>query len=179
MLRKSGPALVVGLGNSASYTGTRHNVGKAFLDSLVQKYTKTSFGFHSNYEGHLVLKPEGYMNLIGAPVKEALRHFDREAAHLIVVQDDIDQPFGKVKIKRGGSARGHNGVTSIIEKLRSDQFPRLQIGVGRPASKDDVADYVLSPFTSAEQETLMEVTFPLCRSKLLALFTEFPLSNGT
>lgn len=178
MLKKAGPALIVGLGNPASYSSSRHNVGKALLDSLIQSYSKASYGHHSVYEGHIVLKPEGYMNLIGAPVREAMRKFERQVTHLVVIQDDIDQSFGKVKVKRGGSASGHNGVISIIEKLRSDQFIRIKIGVGRPQSKDDVADYVLSPFNSMEQETLHNVVFPLCVKKLQEILAEFMLSSG-
>jgi len=177
MLKKAGPALIVGLGNPASYSSSRHNVGKAVLDSLVQAYSKAPFGYHAVYEGHIVVKPEGYMNLIGAPVRAALRKFELPATQLVVIQDDIDQVFGKVKVKRGGSASGHNGVISIIEKLRTDQFIRIKVGVGRPQDKTDVAEYVLTAFSAEERETLNEVVFPLCGRKLREILAEFPLSS--
>lgn len=186
MLKKSAPALVCGLGNPSSYSGTRHNVGKQLLDFLSQSFTKAPFGYYCPYEGHYLVKPDGFMNLVGTPIREAVRKFSLTSGHLVLVQDDIDQALGKIKVKRGGSANGHNGVLSVINVFRSDDFPRLKIGVGRPANKEDVAEYVLSPFSrgieyAEERELLHETVFPQCKQKLLQLLSEYEVkrSNGT
>ena len=91
---------------------------------------------------------------MGRPVSSLLRYFHADAEHLIVIHDDLDLPFGTLRLKRGGSEAGHNGLKSISNALGSRQYIRLRVGIGRPPGRQDPADYVLRPFASAERAEL-------------------------
>lgn len=158
--------LIVGLGNPGpKYSWTRHNAGFMVLDELARRAgiavsRKTFSGFfgEGTYRGErlLLLKPQTFMNLSGRSVNPAL-HFHRLSLQdLIVIHDDLDIPFGRVKLKDGGGHAGHNGLRSLMQELGGGQFARIRVGVGRPLH-GDAADYVLSPFTRDEQVILPRI----------------------
>ena len=102
----------------------------------------------------LLATPDSYMNTSGGPVKALLDYFDVEPANLIVVHDELDLPFGTLKLKRGGGEGGHNGLKSISQSLGNKNYIRLRFGIGRPPGRQDPADYVLRPFSAAERKDL-------------------------
>ena len=144
--------LIVFLGNPGrEYRKTRHNAGFIVADHM---YPSTSWQdkFHGQYAvegGMKLLKPQTYMNLSGTCVGEAASFFRLRPQEILVVHDDLELPFGEIRLQLGGGLQGHNGLRSIKERLGSDQFARLRIGIGRPVH-EGVAQYVLSPFTEDE-----------------------------
>ena len=159
--------LIVGLGNPGlSYRKTRHNAGFQALDALAEKLdirVKTK-GFSALYgEGRIgnerviLAKPQTYMNLSGESVGQAARFYKIPPEHVLVISDDISLPIGKLRIRAGGSAGGHNGLKSLIQHLGSDRFPRIKVGVGMPENADyDIADWVTGRPMGEEQKPLME-----------------------
>jgi PTH1 family peptidyl-tRNA hydrolase len=152
--------LLVGLGNPGSrYAGNRHNIGFMVVDAINQHYR---FGqWHQAYHGHavrgpidservLLLKPDTYMNESGRAVMEAVRYSRDKLAHIIVFHDEIELPFGKVRVKTGGGNAGHNGLRSISAYIGND-YRRVRIGVGHPGVKELVEPYVLSNFDKDER----------------------------
>ncbi|MGO8685314.1 MAG: aminoacyl-tRNA hydrolase [Thermoleophilia bacterium] len=149
--------LVVGLGNPGpEYERTRHNAGQLVVAELAQRhaFAPARRGFDGRFAAGtiagravVVLVPTTYMNRSGKSVAAALRGLDLEPAHLLVVHDHIDLPFGRLRFADGGGHGGHNGLKSITG-LVGAQYARLRVGVGRPASRDpeQVAAYVLEPF---------------------------------
>ena len=166
MLFKSSPCeyLVVGLGNPGSqYEATRHNVGFRAVDALAKeagvKIDRAKFQAltaQATVGGVrvLLMKPQTYMNLSGVAVKQAADFYKVPPERVLVLFDDIDLDVGRLRIRRNGSAGGHNGIKSIISSLGSQEFPRIKIGVGAKPHPDDLADWVLSRFTLAEQKLL-------------------------
>lgn len=161
--------LVVGLGNpGAEYRETRHNVGQVVVDHLAQR-----LGCRFRRRGPATLaegvwggaplylaKPLAFMNVIGPGVARLLRRLELELPALIVVHDDLDLAFGRVRVRHQGRPGGHNGVRSLIEALGTDAFRRVKVGVGRPApptSRDAVVDWVLTPFTAEEVKALPDI----------------------
>jgi peptidyl-tRNA hydrolase, PTH1 family len=158
-----GPQVVVGLGNPGpTYRETRHNLGHAVVDRLAER-----LGGRLRRHGAAVLaeaewagerlvlaKPDGFMNVVGPAVGRLLGDLGLGPAALVVVYDDLDLPFGRVRRRHRGRHGGHNGVRSLIEALGTEEFRRVKIGIGRPASKDEVVDWVLTEFTPAEREAL-------------------------
>ncbi|WP_280414449.1 aminoacyl-tRNA hydrolase [Nocardia carnea] len=159
------PALVVGLGNPGpEYERTRHNVGFLVADSLaeriggrftVHKKSGTDV-LQARLDGRQVLiaKPRSYMNLSGRPVAALARFFSVPPTEVIVVHDELDLPFGVVRLKRGGGEGGHNGLRSVSGALTTKDYLRTRIGIGRPPGRQDPADFVLKPFASAERKEL-------------------------
>ncbi len=158
--------LIVGLGNPGDkYEGTRHNVGFMVADELGErgrfpiqrlKYKALTNTAAIGGQGALVMKPTTYMNLSGEAVGEAAKFYKIAPDRVLVISDDVDLPLGKLRIRTGGSAGGHNGLKSIIQHLGSDQFPRLKVGVGgKPHPGYDMADWVLSRF-QGEDRTVMD-----------------------
>ncbi|GFE56383.1 aminoacyl-tRNA hydrolase [Geobacter sp. AOG1] len=155
--------LIVGLGNPGpKYQGTRHNAGFMVLDCLAREagiqITRKAFGgFYGegSFQGErlLLLKPQTFMNLSGRSVSAALRFHKLAPSDLVVIHDDLDIPFGRVKLKDGGGHGGHNGLRSLMQELGGGQFVRVRIGVGRPVH-GDAADYVLTNFSHEEQNGL-------------------------
>ena len=167
MLFKSSPCeyLVVGLGNPGSqYEATRHNVGFRAVDALAKeagvKIDRAKFQAltaQATVGGVrvLLMKPQTYMNLSGVAVKQAADFYKVPPERVLVLFDDIDLDVGRLRIRRNGSAGGHNGIKSIISSLGSQEFPRIKIGVrAKPHPDYDLADWVLSRFTLAEQKLL-------------------------
>lgn len=163
--KKSENWLIVGLGNPGSqYAKTRHNCGFRAIDILAQKLNckvdKAKFhGLYGqvNYEGCklFLLKPQTFMNLSGRSVLQLSAYFNIPPQRIIVLFDDISLPPGRLRVRADGSAGGHNGIKSIISELGSQDFPRVKIGVGaKPEPERDLADWVLSSFSPAEEKNL-------------------------
>ena len=159
--------LVVGLGNPGKkYERTRHNLGFLIVDYIARqdnvavkrKLCGATVGEWSNQgERCLFVKPQTYMNRSGEPVKELLRRFHAAANDVVVVYDDLDLPFGRIRIRPKGSAGGHRGVLSIMEELAGASFNRVRVGIGRPPQGVDPVDYVLQPFNAEETAALGDV----------------------
>jgi PTH1 family peptidyl-tRNA hydrolase len=160
--------LVVGLGNPGDqYEHTRHNVGFLVIDEFgeranipIQRLKYKALTNTCDIGGHkvLLMKPVTYMNLSGEAVGEAARFYKIPPERVLVLCDDISLPVGKLRIRRSGSAGGHNGLKSIIQHLGSDQFPRVKIGVGQKPHPDyDLADWVLGKFSAEDQKVMDEM----------------------
>ncbi len=173
--------LMVGLGNPGSrYCMTRHNIGLMALD-LVSKQKgipiKKNRGDALLGRGRLwsdeflLVKPLTYMNRSGPPVKRLMDEQGITREEIIVIHDDIDIEFGRIRIKQRGGNGGHRGVRSIIDSLEDDRFLRLRIGIGRPKEEMDISDYVLSPF-SDEQRASLEALLELAVAALEGLCLE-------
>ena len=162
-----GAWLVVGLGNPGpTYAGNRHNVGFLVLDVLASRAGerfKAHRGRAEVVEGRIsgpgsarvvLAKPRSYMNESGGPVA-ALRDFYRvPAERMVVVHDELDLPYGTLRLKCGGGDNGHNGLRSLRRSLGTGDFHRVRFGVGRPPGRMDPADYVLRDFAAAERKEL-------------------------
>jgi peptidyl-tRNA hydrolase, PTH1 family len=153
--------LVVGLGNPGrEYAGHRHNAGWMVLDELARRHGASWKGKFSGQmaevrlDGHRValLKPELYMNESGRSVAEAVRFYKLEPDAILVVHDEGDLDFGRLQARKGGGLAGHNGLRSIAQHLKTPEFMRLRIGIGRPGRGDPrpLADWVLSDFEPAD-----------------------------
>lgn len=159
-------ALIVGLGNpGVEYKGTRHNVGFELIDILSEKLTITleqGNGLFFIGEGQFkskkvtLLKPTTYMNRSGKAVSKALAQTGDSISDCIICHDDIHLDAGRIRLRPGGSAGGHNGITDIIQSLQTKEFPRLRIGVGNDFDRGRQSDYVLSPFTNQQRKLVDE-----------------------
>jgi PTH1 family peptidyl-tRNA hydrolase len=153
--------LLCGLGNRGSeYRHTRHNIGYLTIDRFSERFnvpvSKKLCGCRTGlYEEVLLAKPDTYMNLSGGPVASLMKRMSVKPEDLILIHDDLDMEFGRIKIKWNGRDGGHKGVRSVSDALQSPLFYRLKIGIGREMSAAP-EDYVLSPFKKAEAETLIE-----------------------
>lgn len=158
--------IIAGLGNPTKrYEGTRHNAGFDVIDALAKEYNisvdlrkgKALIGKGMMAGEKVILaKPQTYMNLSGESIRELTDYFKiHTEEELLVVYDDVSLDVGQLRIRRKGSAGGHNGIKSIISHLGSDLFPRIKIGVGEKPPRYDLADYVLGRF-SGEDQALME-----------------------
>ena len=165
--------LLVFLGNPGDrFDNTRHNIGYYTCDVLadrvkkrVQRVKFKSWVADFDYGGVRVLamKPTTYMNLSGEAVREAAAFYKIPPERILVVCDDISLPTGKLRLRRSGSAGGHNGLKSIIAQLHSDQFPRLKMGVGQKPHPDyDLADWVLGKFSPADAKIMNEAAERAC-----------------
>ncbi len=159
--------IIFGLGNPGlRYRKTRHNIGFQIVDRLAERHhiPISSRRFKSLYgkgwidvEEVILAKPMTYMNRSGEAVREALDFFHLSTEDLIIVHDDLDLPFGRLRFKRKGGDGGHQGVRSIVEALGKHNFLRLKVGIGRPPVGIDPSEYVLSPFDEIEQSRLGKV----------------------
>lgn len=162
----------IGLGNpGAGYADTRHNVGfrviDAWLHRLRVRLAPVGRHFHAvvvtiEQREVLLLKPMTYMNRSGRAVVEACERYGLLPERLVVICDDVNLPFGKLRLRAQGSDGGNRGLASIIEALGTQAFPRQRIGVGAPESRIDLVDYVLDRFTEEEEETLGDMIDRAC-----------------
>ena len=177
-----GERLIVGLGNpDEEYADTRHNLGFACVRELakrlgvrVDRKRWQSLVGHSEARGVWLMMPQTYMNLSGEAVARALRDVHVAPHQVWVVYDELDLPLCRIRIKRGGSAAGHNGVKSLISSLGTDDFVRFRVGIGKPARKGSQSGrhYVLGRFTKAEAALLPTVVDGVASALELALDSE-------
>ena len=157
--------IIIGLGNpTAQYEGTRHNVGFDVIDRLAEKYNiAVDTKKHRAYIGKgmidgqrvILAKPQTYMNLSGESVRELAEYYKVDPEQeILVIYDDISLDVGQLRIRKKGSAGGHNGIKNIIAHLGTQVFPRIKVGVGEKPKNYDLADYVLGHFSKAEREQM-------------------------
>lgn len=158
-----GPSVIVGLGNPGSaYADTRHNLGQRVVDRLAARLGArfrlrgSAHVAEATVEGRplYLAKLLCFMNVSGPPVARLLRLLAATPADLVVVYDDLDLPFGTVRIRQKGRHGGHRGMLSVLQALGTEEVRRVKIGVGRPGTRDEVVDWVLTPFSSEERDAL-------------------------
>ena len=175
--------LIVGLGNPGrQYEATRHNMGFDVIDKLVEEYRIPQSGvkFNAMYgkgviggQQALLMKPLSYMNLSGGPVRDMVNYFKIDPeTEMIVIYDDIDTEPGNLRIRKQGSAGGHNGIKDIIKQLGTQKFVRIKVGVGAKPQGWDLADYVLGRFDSKSRELVEDAQDRACKA------VEMILSDG-
>jgi PTH1 family peptidyl-tRNA hydrolase len=159
-----GPWLVVGLGNPGpQYVANRHNVGYLVAEILADR-VRSSFKSHKSRadvietrfgdDRVILAKPRSYMNESGGPVTSLRDFFKVPLERLVVVHDELDLPYGAIRLKLGGGDNGHNGLRSLRRSLGSGEFYRVRIGIGRPPGRQDPAEYVLRDFPAAQRKDL-------------------------
>lgn len=164
MFKKTKPYLIVGLGNPGrEYRTSRHNIGFMVLDRLAEEL-ETSFtrvkmnamftAVRWKGERLILIKPQTFMNLSGQSVSSFRRFYKLPLENILVVYDDVDLPFERLRLKPDGGDAGQKGVGSIIQQLGTKEFPRLRVGIGRPPGRTPVSDYVLQDFSRDEKENL-------------------------
>lgn len=156
--------LIVGLGNPGTeYAGTRHNIGFEVLDEIgrelgvafrVSPANALVADYHGPASRIVLAKPQTFVNQSGDSVRALADWFNLSPSDILVVHDDIDIPFGEVRVKQGGGSGGHRGLESVTERLNAEHFHRVRVGVGRPPGKKDPAEYVLEPFSAAERKEM-------------------------
>ena len=176
--------LIVGLGNpGGKYRNTRHNVGYAALDALadslhvrIDRVKFQGLTVQTAIQGHkvLLLKPTTYMNLSGQSVAAAAKFYKIPPEHIIILSDDVSLAPGRLRVRKNGSAGGHNGLKSIISSLGSQEFPRVKIGVGEKPHPDyDLANWVLGIFPVSQRED-MEIAYRRAAEAVITLITKGP-----
>ncbi len=159
--------LIVGLGNPGKrYEKTRHNIGFMVLEKLAARWEielkQKSFNAlwgkgMANGNTVLLAEPQTFMNLSGTAVRQLQSFFKTDISNLIVIHDDLDLPFGSIRLKVGGGTAGHKGLASIESNLGTAGFMRVRLGIGKPVDKSRIEGYVLEPFRKEEQEVLPDV----------------------
>jgi PTH1 family peptidyl-tRNA hydrolase len=159
--------LLIGLGNPGrEYRDSRHNVGFMFIDRLIVRLNARGLKVQSKaivttatHEEHklILAKPQTYMNLSGQSAQGLLHFYKLPIENMLVAHDDLDIPFGTIRIRPGGGPGGQKGMASTIEQLGTKDFPRLRIGIGRPPGRMDPSDYVLQGFSRDEVKILSEI----------------------
>lgn len=159
--------LIAGLGNPGPrYADSRHNIGFRVVAELARRWVAPEWRFERRCEGLLtdvqrhgdriwLLQPQTYMNLSGRSVAALLRYYKVPLADLLVIYDDLDLPVGHLRLRAGGSAGGHNGVTDVIRQVGSEAFARVRIGIGK-VDRGAMVDYVLSKFAPDERDAIDE-----------------------
>ena len=159
--------LVVGLGNiGAEYANTRHNMGFMILDAWAQasnvlfKTERYGAVVEVSFKGRwfVLLKPSTYMNLSGNAVRYWMRQLNLPLENLVVISDDLNLPFGTIRMRAGGSAGGHNGLENIAECLESQQWARIRVGIGNDFSRGGQIDFVLGDLSAAEKEQIQDIS---------------------
>ncbi len=157
--------LILGLGNpGAEYENTRHNIGFAVLDALARtfevRFAPERYGDHCEFRHKgrtfILVKPSTFMNLSGKTARYWATQEDVPKERMLVITDDLALPFGAIRLKPAGGAGGHNGLTSIIELMGGQDFPRLRFGIGSDFARGKQSDYVLGQWTTEEKKTLEE-----------------------
>ncbi|MDQ0190159.1 aminoacyl-tRNA hydrolase [Alicyclobacillus cycloheptanicus] len=180
--------LIVGLGNPGKqYEATRHNAGFWVVDALAarlgvtcgkSKWKALVEETRIGTERVILCKPQTYMNQSGESVREIAHYFSELAPErdLIVIYDDMDFPVGTLRLRLQGSAGGHNGMRSIIQHMGTQQFARVRLGIGRPADKSQVMQYVLSPFPASEREVVQSMVDKAADAVHFAVENSFSLA---
>jgi len=161
------PFLLIGLGNPGrEYANTRHNFGFMAIDRLAvrlnargMKVQSKAIVMDSKYEDHklILAKPQTYMNLSGQSVQGLAHFYKIPNENLMILSDDLDLPFGTIRIRASGGPGGQRGLSSILEKLGTKDIPRMRLGIGRPPGRMDPADYVLQNFSRDDLQSLSEL----------------------
>ena len=156
--------LIVGLGNPGSeYEKTRHNIGFMVVDQMAQdasasfkKGRNAAVETNVNIAGHSVIlaKPLTFMNNSGSAVAGLMNYYEINIDRLLVIMDEVELPFGRLRVRKQGGSAGHNGMKSIIQHINSQEFARLRIGIGTEYAKKDMSKFVLSNFSRNEQQEL-------------------------
>jgi PTH1 family peptidyl-tRNA hydrolase len=164
---ENAPYLIVGLGNPGrDYRNTRHNlgfmvidaVGKALSIGLTRSQSRALVGSGSLDRRKVILaKPITFMNLSGQAVSGLVKFYKVPLSHLLVVHDELDIPLGALRLRPDGGSAGNKGMLSIIDRLGTQVFPRMRVGIGRPPGKMDPVDFVLHEFSKADQDMLQQV----------------------
>jgi PTH1 family peptidyl-tRNA hydrolase len=159
--------LLIGLGNPGrEYRDNRHNFGFMVIDRLIvrlnaqgMKVQSRAIVTNANYEGRklILAKPQTYMNLSGQSAQGLLNFYKIPVENMLIAHDDLDIPFGTIRIRPKGGPGGQGGMASTIEQLGTKDFPRLRLGIGRPPGRMDPADYVLQNFSREEMKYLSEI----------------------
>lgn len=175
------PCLLVGLGNPGKhYEQTRHNVGFMVIDKVISETSAPLSGpeqfaksqiWHLHFSARDVIlqKPQCFMNLSGGAVAAVSRKKGIDPSQILTIYDDLDLPFGKIRLRKNGGSGGHRGVESVISSLQTTEFHRLRIGIGRESGRENQADHVLSPFAQRELELLERVIEVSMQAALLAV----------
>lgn len=176
--------LIVGLGNPGrDYENTRHNMGFMMLDSYAKEnnleFIKSKFGgtyteFNNNGEKVILLKPQQYINLSGEVIKKYVEFYKLNLEDILIISDDLDMPFGKIKIKYKGSSGGHNGLKNIEQHLGTKEYRRIKIGISNNKNID-TKDYVLSKLSNEDKEKLNSVQITL--NKILNDYFKLSFDN--
>jgi peptidyl-tRNA hydrolase, PTH1 family len=156
--------LIIGLGNPGrDYELTRHNIGFLVIDRLAERWgiqvNKYKFKalvgeYRQPHQRVLLIKPQTFMNLSGDSVRSFFRFYKPPLDQLLLIFDDLDLPFGTIRIRKSGSSSGQKGMKSIIEQLGTEEFPRIRVGIGRPPGKMNSEDYILNKFKKSEKSDL-------------------------
>jgi PTH1 family peptidyl-tRNA hydrolase len=161
------PYLLIGLGNPGrEYANTRHNFGFMLIDRLAvrlnargMKVQSKAIVMDARYEEHklILAKPQTYMNLSGQSVQGLVHFYKVPLANLMILSDDLDLPFGTIRIRASGGPGGQRGLSSILEKLGTKDIPRMRLGIGRPPGRMEPADYVLQNFPRDDMQNISEI----------------------
>lgn len=163
--------LIIGLGNPGrEYELTRHNIGFLAIDHLAERWDikvnkykfKSLLGeFRKPHEKVVLVKPQTFMNLSGNAVNSFIHFYKSPIEQVLVIFDDLDLPFGSIRIRRSGGSSGQKGMKSIIEQLGTEEFPRIRVGIGRPPGKMNSVDFILNKFRNSEN-TDLEIILDKC-----------------
>lgn len=156
--------LVVGLGNPGSkYRKNRHNLGFMVVDSFVKnaglswKFSQDWMGFYSKRGEVVYFKPSTFMNDSGSAVANIADFYNIKRDEVFVIYDEVDLPFGKIRLAFDGLSAGHKGVDSVIKSIGGAEFSKLRVGIGRPEGQMEVSDYVLADFSAEEEKELPKI----------------------
>ncbi len=174
--------LIAGLGNPGKkYSKNRHNIGFNIIEDLASSHSLSlnKNKFDLNYcrgkikgSNVILAKPMSYMNNSGVPIQRLSRFLKINHKNIIIIHDDLDIQFGKLKIKEQGGHGGHNGIRSLVSSLGTNEFIRIRVGIGRPVTKKEVSGFVLGNFTSRETDTVNEIIYDSIKA------TETIISHG-
>ncbi len=156
--------LFIGLGNPGrEYAQTRHNIGFLVIEQLAEhwqtsvgkyKYKSLMGEYRSDSYKAILVKPQTYMNNSGLAARSFFQFYKPPLSNIMVIFDDLDLPFGTIRIRQTGGSSGQKGMQSIIERLGTDEFPRMRVGIGRPPGKMDSVDFILDKFRTSERQDL-------------------------
>ncbi|MEM9737599.1 MAG: aminoacyl-tRNA hydrolase [Bacteroidota bacterium] len=180
---------LVGLGNPGSqYNNTRHNIGFEVINAIGRMYAisfkknKVSYYSQITYQGNTIylVKPSLYMNRSGEPVLYWLRRLQISLGQLLIIADDLHLPIGKLRMRGSGGSGGHNGLKDITNQLKSDQYPRIRLGIGKNYLPGEQSEYVLGHFSAKEQiavesviQSTVETIFLFCTEGIQAAMSKY------